>query len=264
MTKPAHLPHDRVVAFIDILGFEDLVGEMNDREIYDTVRDALKDIPMRSTSFVMALRGDLTSNDMPQGMQVAHFSDSIVISADMSTLLPDTAAELVLMLSQFIVTNLFRRGILVRGGIAQGWTFHRGNILFGKGVIDAFKLEKQAHMPRVLVADSIVSLLTRTSRHQLCVDSDGFRFIDMFASGFTVHDLGQRIREWLRKYESRVEVYVKYRWLAVLFNRLLKERKNQAPWAGAEPIILPGDEEAPSAPPPAPPGHPPSGGAPAS
>ena len=70
-----HLPVQRVVAFIDILGFRALVSKMRgDSELFGLVRDALSSVEAD------ALRH---AENADASLQQAHFSDTVVYSAEL-------------------------------------------------------------------------------------------------------------------------------------------------------------------------------------
>lgn len=116
------------------------------------------------------------------------FSDSVVVSASAST--PMTGLHTVVNTTVTLYRKLLHRRAVARGGLAKGLCYHKNNIVFGQGVIDAYLLEKNtAKMPRVVVAADIATewlgafgrpgglvalkdLITR--------DTDQISYIDMF------------------------------------------------------------------------------------
>jgi hypothetical protein len=84
-------------------------------------------------------------------LQMTAFSDSFVVS--------DTRpAWHVLAAVQALGSHFLRKGILTRGGVVHGPAYHRGQVLFGPAINDAYHLETEvARYPRILVAPSVVA-----------------------------------------------------------------------------------------------------------
>src|SRR5688572_10395841 len=129
--KAAHLAHDRVVAFIDILGFQDLVEKKmpKDKVFYQWMQETFKELEDQHVAMAEGLVDRMDLFPSNPALQMAHFSDSIVFTSDMEIPEeapngPQKAADRVVVMTIMAVIDLFRRGILVRGGIASGWTFH--------------------------------------------------------------------------------------------------------------------------------------------
>jgi hypothetical protein len=239
----SHLPSQRVVAFIDILGFRSLVSQMReDHELFALVRDAL------SSAKAEALRKPPVDE---ASLQQAHFSDSVVYSAEMDPSSPERAVRTIVYRTAFFSGGLLRAGVLTRGGIAMGWMFHKGNVLFGDGLVAAYDLETRvSHFPRIVLADDVAACLSGELEGYtlpLCRDSDGFYYIDTIGmlGGVTTEDQGvrrwhyypvtgrhssayQKLRDRLQAWLSTTrapDLLAKYRWLAVQFNAALRRHE---------------------------------------
>lgn len=135
----------RVVAFVDILGFESLIQHLENNEVlHRKVHGALKQI---KNVKVLSLQSITAQNDL----EVSVFSDSIAISA------PKDNYHGVIWSSIHLQSTLLTLGILTRGGISCRKTVHKDDILYGEGMIRAYKLESRtAFYPRVLADRSIL------------------------------------------------------------------------------------------------------------
>jgi hypothetical protein len=151
----------RVVAFVDILGFRNIVARMNkEPHLFATVRDALKTINSQAQQFrqyqtatglarKVVLRGGAAPLVQPTHFEMTAFSDCYVLSEK-------TATWRVLAAVQALGSNLLGQGILSRGGVVRGSAYHRGPVVFGQAVIDAYELESNvAKYPRILVSETV-------------------------------------------------------------------------------------------------------------
>jgi hypothetical protein len=185
-----------------------------DPALYRSIRDVFKRI--------VAEARDERRQNLRDGvrLQQAHFSDSFVYSLRIDPKDPLVAAVVVVYYAAALAAQLLKEGIVVRGGIARGWAFHRGNILFGAGVNAAYDLESRvAGVPRIVVADDVFAMLGTVDKRSIRRDSDGCRFIDSFAylPDDDIQTLRARLEDNLRT--DDVGLLAKYRWLAIEFNR---------------------------------------------
>ncbi len=138
------------VAFIDILGFKSMID--NDIEKVIIALDFIEKYCQDYYKFSHTVDGD----DFAEFV-VTMFSDSIVISIDKDI---DTSLLTLNLFIEFISSlqyELLMRGILIRGSITIGELYHKGNFVFGKGLIDAYIIESQiAEYPRIVIDEKLV------------------------------------------------------------------------------------------------------------
>jgi len=147
---------NRYVAFLDILGFTKLVEKSEqDSATFGKVLAITRGLAETARD-VASRYGVLVNN---QDIVSTAFSDSIVISV----LEPQGGTKTgSLYAIVFAVQGLCRKllldlGVLTRGGIARGPAYHKDGVLFGRSVINAYKLEHEiAEVARIAV-DSIVA-----------------------------------------------------------------------------------------------------------
>jgi len=164
---------ERAVAFIDILGFAQLIGRIgSEPALHRRVKRAL-------TWFNHMQESSLKPNTSQTALEFAVFSDSVVISAAVHEL------HSILWSVLHLQAELFGIGVLLRGGIAQGRLIHRGNLIYGEGMLRAYELESRvAVYPRVIVEDELVTDLPDAYRSIfLRQDSDSMWFLDPFSLG---------------------------------------------------------------------------------
>lgn len=137
--------HDKLIGFVDILGFENLVERaekskgMSIKEIDEAVSDLGSESDRQAikkygpTICPMAAR---QSQDLD--FQIAQFSDCVIVSVELS---PAGAITLINHCS-VAVSKLLRRGLMCRGHIRRGNIYHEGQRVMGTGYQDAIKREK--------------------------------------------------------------------------------------------------------------------------
>ena len=144
---------ERYVAFLDILGFKNLI----DRSVavppeiaLDTIVEALKFTPPAGQDKIVLGRiGDIAKSNH----QMSSFSDNIFISTDTS----ENALMHIVHHVEQISFKLLKLGLFCRGGITKGLCYHRDNIVFGPGVIEAHNIEKEeAKYPRTVLSNEVV------------------------------------------------------------------------------------------------------------
>jgi hypothetical protein len=142
-TKDETLDDDATVAFIDILGFSDIVKQSVALTAKATELIAiLEDIANAKQEFADDF--EIVSDDF----KAQSFSDCIVLSENASPVGLFHLMAAVTLLS----FRLLSKGVFVRDGIAKGSLHHSDKVVFGPAMIDAYRLESTtARYPRILV-----------------------------------------------------------------------------------------------------------------
>lgn len=164
---------DRVVAFVDILGFRSLVANLPESpSLHKHLHGALSTIKS-----MKSFAGD--SRTAQKELETSVFSDSIVISG------PPSELFTVIWTCVGLQAKLLAFGVLTRGGISRGPTYHQEDLLYGEGMIKAYDLEsKSAIYPRVVVDPTLVKELPEIHRSMLLNrDTDGLWHTDPFSFG---------------------------------------------------------------------------------
>jgi hypothetical protein len=151
------------------------------------------------------------------------FSDSIVVSSN--RLLPVAKIAYAIWGAALSWTLLS-----VRGAIAYGSVYHRKSVVFGQGLINAYRLESSvARYPRIVFADD-VDLSELTGHVRVATDRDGFRYIAPFEPiDVSLAEESLALRGTLRRTvvralnDSRPDVLAKWRWVIDEFNRRAAE-----------------------------------------
>lgn len=143
---------DRFIAFVDILGFRDIIDRSKREPPEVTIEEILSALnypePAAKGEMLIGEVGDISESDH----KVTQFSDSIVISTE-----PSESGLLYLVDHvERIVFNLLKLGVFCRGGIAKGLLFHEKNLVFGQAMIEAYDLEhEKADYPRVILSKEV-------------------------------------------------------------------------------------------------------------
>lgn len=232
---------DRIVAFIDILGFSNLIHDSNAGNVEDEA------ITGRIHSFIQQMLDDFVRKRPYGSMIGTQFSDSIVISYKMT----ETSAVFNLLLSiMFLIIEASRYDLLLRGGITVGLLCHNKKELFGPAMVEAYNLEsKTANFPRIILSNNVIRLAGKfhanhhTSGQEMAYvksllkqDEDGFWFVDYFESpNGNFDDEYVDYRSYLQKLRSLIEnnlkiknkrVQEKMHWMAYYYNKALKKMKS--------------------------------------
>ena len=161
----------RIIAFIDILGFKEIVKQSGTDttkiELLFSVLEYLKDWETSDRWDLKYLQIEedaqkkgVNNFDIRGKTNSTSFSDSIVISVKISNNINAMVSTLVVNLS-YIGAILMEKGILFRGGLTIGNIIHNDNgTVFGQGLIDAFLLEtRSAKYPRIILSDKLIKHL---------------------------------------------------------------------------------------------------------
>lgn len=140
---------NRYTAFIDILGFKELIRRS---ESDVTIQQLLSQV----MNYLAGIRNENYEKKMSDiGKEVSVFSDSVVISWDGNC---PGGGFYTLMDLIFICNALLTVGIFVRGGISYGGLIHdhEGARCYGPAMVSAYLLESNnAIYPRILVDTSV-------------------------------------------------------------------------------------------------------------
>jgi hypothetical protein len=247
----------RLVAFIDILGFRQLVRDSNsdDGKVL-LLQDVLKYLKTWEGSEKWGVRLiEIEEDAQKKGLEIFKisgntactcFSDSIVVSVlSDDTNINETTSTLIANLS-LIGSTLLKAGILWRGGITFGNLIHSNDgIIIGQALIDAYELQSHsAKYPRILLSDILLSKLN----YPLTAKRNRYpyhQYVDRFADGcvgfhqMVVYQVLQSAPSYNSKLKDdlevirkkiitgldysfeNIDVFQKYKWLAEQYNKLI-------------------------------------------
>lgn len=213
---------NNIVAFLDVLGFSNLVFSSNTKSIEE---------------YFEYIQADFKNQSVKHDFKYLLISDSIVISCDNTEL---NFRSLVKILSR-IQSKLLSKQILIRGGISYGDLYinKTKNIVVGPALINAYNLEKRAVYPRIIIDRKFINYFEEGTEYfinkfsnwlipdTINSTSDGFLFINYFRflvtyNTFFKNDRSSQILQLIKdNYYSNTH-FIKYDWL---LKSLIKELK---------------------------------------
>jgi hypothetical protein len=232
----------RAVAFLDILGWKDLVQH--------SVAEprAMNEISM-AVGWIFSLQDTLGHSDL---FATTQFSDSVVISVSLKPR-SDRINPFFQLYSCCCCLSrlLMRRGIFLRGGVTDGLMYHSGSIAFGPALTAAYELEsKFAVTPRIVTPSRSSGeprfQFNRDPRTGFQVNfwrkdkRDNMHFLDFLASfsgvpecdliipghpeiSTRLDELANPIRTALIHQHDSERILAKYRWLAEYYNEVARQ-----------------------------------------
>jgi hypothetical protein len=192
------------VAFIDILGFSDMVEQDCNGPSTDAVfLPKLLEVHKKAFSYASKCAG----------AKVTQFSDSIILA------LPYAADDFAAVVDHvaLLQQSLLQDGILSRGGLSYGKHYSDEEFIFSDALIRAYKIERdRAIFPRVVVDEDLLDLLSPLPSNRqpaLIREADGACFVDylgMMCPNEARTAVSNTTENWQK---TPVRVREKMRWL---------------------------------------------------
>jgi hypothetical protein len=160
-------PSDRLIGYLDILGWSEIVRD--EQRANDVAMAMLEAQAEKETwEFGRALtRADYS-------VQFSAFSDCVVLSCDLQSM---PAREQLLWRVCRLYLLWLHRGFLSRGAVVVGRGVHVDNVVYGTGLVDAYRLEREvAVYPRIVVREADMDRIALQGRF-LRMD-DGVPFLN--------------------------------------------------------------------------------------
>lgn len=234
---------ERFIAFVDILGFKEIVKKAaKDVTYQDKVSGILNYIAkIRTDNYYGEWAKYGVCND------VAVFSDSIVISYPCNRRDGDGLFYLLIDLVHLCLI-LTRNGIFVRGGITVGSVTHDQNISWGPAFVEAYEMEdKNAIYPRIIIDKKAIDrgkeLYSQRYPYDkngddldklIELDEDGAYYLD-YLSQWEEFDESDEYIVWLDYIRVNIEenlknascprIKMKYVWYAHYYNKTVNKLK---------------------------------------
>lgn len=224
MLKDQEFP-ESIVAFIDILGFSNLVERISESDSFEAILEPLKLIQNE----VDRINKEETyfSN-----FQLLAVSDCIIISVPLSNQIATIGTLKLIRLFQFGLLSNY--GLTIRGYISKGRHYQNNNIIFGPAYINAYRNEQKLHFPYVVVDPLIIKEANEAIKsmpygYKTIFDElkceKGIYFVDYLNPKWLdlalpkedlnreVKRIQQLVQNRLIEYRSNLKIVKKYQWL---------------------------------------------------
>ena len=238
-----HAYEHRYVAFIDLLGFRQLIDDA-DRD--DNLREAV----------VHNLR-NMRRSVHPDGriFRVTQFSDSIIMSTDYS----DFGLGLMICALEAMATTILQVALLFRGGLVRDNILHDGAIVLGRGVNRAAGFDQRGAPPRITLSDEVVHDMAidptfgakRWLRHDEADGKPYFHILRGFGSDISPWPNDEALafaEEFVASYEANKDEFLrdpgvraKWAWFTEYWNRTVRPaaRLPLLQWKSEDPPAAP-------------------------
>ncbi len=234
-TKPIVKYEQRVVGWIDILGFGQFV-----RETVDANNNPIQERVNRVARAITRLRANLASRAKSaphrrSSLRIEQFSDSLLTSFVIS---PSDILE-TLIDFQLVVIDLAFEGFPSRGCIGYGHMAHTKNMFFGPAFIEVYEREqKSAVNPRIILDQSLLAFAFQHQKHVSEIfkgiirkDVDEEWYIDYFGGAYEAIGEEEVMPAYYRALRSLIETGLmssdrktkkKYVWMRTKYNEMLR------------------------------------------
>ncbi len=192
---------NRIIAFIDILGTKALLHDDKRKEILPKLigdfakliteggieeKNVSKSLFLFDPTWRSVIEDIGTDTENQRKIRshkfdIAAFSDHIVISFPYNpedNLILKKLGHLKMLIADLCI-KAFECGIVLRGAITKGELYHKGGVVSGRALVEAYEMEEKcAIYPRVILSDSIAALIKNNAANGFRRAEDGFYSID--------------------------------------------------------------------------------------
>jgi hypothetical protein len=241
MPFPIYPFTERAIAFLDILGFSQLIA---DAERLPNRRDELFGLFATIDSHVK-FDNDSVSSEVPEAVRPRYIfiSDSIIFSAPLLHGTYDGLAILVAKSIQ-IAHKVLETGYLLRGALSVGSAWHTGTNIFGTAYIDAWQTQDNLEDPKVVLTAAAREHWTANLQNvvgNLCLPDENRSLIvdtldPYYIRGKEIHGREeQAFREYQVTIQARLSTlpsggsaHRKWQWMDAFMRRAIKRHRISA------------------------------------
>jgi hypothetical protein len=228
----ASLYEDRYLAFVDVLGWKNIVSRsVSDPSVLPSIEQAA-DIISRAPDWARRTNeagAFSTLGPVEIDARVSHFSDTFVLSFPGN---PVSEGPLLTMLKT-LCAELLNCGHYTRGAVVRGDLCHTDRVLFGPAVIEAHDLEQNvAKYPRILIAPRAESLFEMPDA--IRTDTDGLLHVDILrmykpsrADVLWLEGRLAMVEQKERDARGDLRLLSKHRWLKGYITEILDRARNE-------------------------------------
>ena len=170
---------ERYCAFMDILGFSELVDRLRKGTTeFEQLRDLLRSIHLPPTLQNANFRGS--------DLRTQSISDAICIS----TSITNAGLSQMFTILTSLALQMLSKGFFVRGAIVKGKLYHDDHMVFGEAQVQAYQVERDVvRYPRIMITGEVAKDAQREKMKHfhlqladfIAVSDDGPRYLDVLA-----------------------------------------------------------------------------------
>lgn len=183
--RPDFEYEDRVLAYVDILGWKDIIDRSaKDNSGIEDVKTVLKALRMAAERARSITEDEVDEGRVSHALEMTLFSDTAVISCRPN----HVAVNLLVSQLQWFCGDLMLAGLYARGSMVRGPLHHQDGTIVGPALVEAHRLESTvARYPRIVLSDAVLPLILDLSNenritHRVEQDRDTFLILDPFAT----------------------------------------------------------------------------------
>jgi hypothetical protein len=173
------LPTKHIVAYIDILGFKEIIEKYFSGKINSDYIDKLDKSLDRANDFMTNINNANRNNPIINfNFKKKQFSDCVSISSEFSDSIPDyLTVGYFLFFIRLYELLLLQNKIYIRGGISIGGHFENSNMIFSEALVKSFLLEKdKAIYPRIIIDEKVLEIIDRARTENTIEFKNNFLF----------------------------------------------------------------------------------------
>jgi hypothetical protein len=139
---------ERYCAFVDILGFSELIGRLSHNDTpFEALRTLLRLIHEHPADEYEVL---FAGSDF----RAQSISDAVCLSARQN----GAGILNLLFVLERLTHNMLHHGFFIRGAVVKGRLYHDDKMVFGEALLRAYRLESEiVRFPRIMLESSVVS-----------------------------------------------------------------------------------------------------------
>ena len=231
--KYSYHSQDSFIIYFDILSYKNIVLGNNTRDIND-LRQLILDLDIPESIIYQFFNPEIFKTNIYR----KSFSDNFLYVIPRKFRGDKEDAEILkacCFLATFLQGLAIKKGYLLRGSIVYGELEINKNILFGKGIVEAYELESSHNKPNIVLSSNLKKIYNANKFHELDIlspfNSGGKNYKS--ASGFLkgIQKMINRINEYPIVDDSIIK---KYEYLIEEFNRFFqgvypKQKLNSKP-----------------------------------
>ena len=227
---------DSAVAFVDVLGFSELVrqsaGDAKSLADLNELVDLLEQAVPDQDSKVLPAHRHLCPT-------FTYISDCIILSSDAATSgMPDALERVVLRCIQ-LTHHFIEQGYLLRGGIAVGPVWHHSNNVVGPAYQEAFDLEGKMKHPFIGLSQDAI----REAMQGTCGDSRMYielpsKYAEGSPSAVIVNGLHEFYAKGATEFQGITSAYERFKDICSKGARKVTNASASAKWTAFEEYLV--------------------------